>query len=291
MILKLKRGIKFGSQTPATRLGVAGLKPPSADSPCVQADSAIPAPSHVLVLPSASASERDAVASYHGAVLAGLDHGTSVDLHLDPDNIPGISAGPLTGVAETFELVADCHYRGELPGDAEAVAGLLDVTSWEDVAALERLGLSRDGRPYLVYIPSEPSLELDDGVAEGVAADVRDVTAELPAGLLAAESLVEWRDDDTDYALHPPHLRAGEARFDLSKLVAIRLDRERRRIDLGWDTADRGLLGRLFAGFGPSRPTRFTFETGGAYERVAREFESLGETLGVVGERDRSATR
>lgn len=256
----------------------------------MQSASAIPDPTHVLVLPPASASERDAVASYHAAVLAGLDHGTSVDVYLDADNLPGISAGPLTGVAETFELVDDCHYRGELPDDARAVAGLLDVTTWDDVAALDRLVLSRDGRAYLVYRPDEPWLALDDSVTEGVDADVREVQAELPAGLLAAESLVQWRGDDREYDLHPPHLRVGDARYDLSKLVAVKLDRERRRIDLGWDTADRGLLGRLFSGVGRSRPTRFTFETTGAYERVAREFESLGETLDVLSDGERPAT-
>lgn len=258
----------------------------------MQSDSVIATPTHVLVLPPTSASERDEVASYHGAVLAGLDHGTSVDVHLDPDNFPSIAADSLGGVADSFELVDDCHYRGDLPEDARAIAGLLDVTDWEDTAGIDRLVLSSDGRPYLVYVPAGRTLELDDSVADGVADDVREVVADHPAGLLAADSLVQWRDDGgTEYDLHPPHLHVDDARYALSNLVAIKLDRERRRIALGWDTANRGLLGRLFSGIGRSRPTQFTFETTGAYERVAREFESLGETLDLLSERDRPATQ
>jgi len=251
----------------------------------------IPDPTHVLAVAPSQVRQRELVQSCHSAVAAGLDHGSVVDLYLDLAHIPAIGAAPLTGVADTFELVDDGHYRGELPDDARAVARLLDVEDTAEVAAIDRLVFGLDDRPYLAYRPDEPRLELDDDIAEGVAADVREVLADLPAGLLPADSIVKWRHDDREYELHPPYLRAGDARFDLANLVAVGFDRERRRIDLGWDTTDRGFLARLRSHFGVSRPTRFEFDTTGGYERVADGFETVAGELGVMANENRPVSR
>ena len=243
-------------------------------------------PTHVLVLGALENPERDALVSCHTAVLATLAHATAVDVYLDADRIAGVSLGSLADVGESFSLVTDGQYRGTLPDDAAPLAQLLDVRSFEAIAAVKRIVLRRDEAPVLVYQPDERLVELDDSLTDGAAANVRSEISEYPAGLLQTKQIVQWRQDDREYALHPPAVTVDDAAFDLSNLASVSFDRDRHRIYLAWDATEQGFLSRLASQFRPSRPTTLSFDSDPAYQRVAQEFRSVGETLGVLAEDD-----
>jgi len=241
-------------------------------------------PTHVLVLGALEDPERDALVSCHTAVLATLAHATAVDVYLDADRIAGVSLGSLADVGESFSLVTDGQYRGTLPEDAAPLAQLLDVRTFEAIAAVERIVLRRDESPVLVYRPDERLVELDDSLTDDAAPDIRSEISEYPAGLLQTKQIVQWRQDDHEYALHPPAVTVDDAAFDLSNLASVSFDRDRHRIYLAWDATEQGFLSRLASQFRPSRPTTLSFDSDPAYQRVAQEFRSVGETLGVLAE-------
>ncbi|WP_136717457.1 hypothetical protein [Halorientalis salina] len=239
-------------------------------------------PTHVLVLGGLDDPERDALVSCHTAVLAALDHATSVDVYLDADHIAGVSLGSLADIGEAFDLVADGQYRGEIPEGAAHLAQLLDVRQFEEIAAVEGIVLRRADIPFLVYRPDDRLVELDASRTDDAVEDIQRETGDYPVGLFEATPIVQWRADGREYALDPPAVTVDDAAFSLSNLASVTLDRERRRIHLAWDATERGFLSRLAARFRPSRPTTLAFEDDPAFERIAQEFESVGETLGVL---------
>jgi hypothetical protein len=247
-------------------------------------DAGIPTPTHVLVFGALQFPDREQLAILHESVDAALPFADRVDLHLDPDRISGISADPLVAASEAFDLVADTHYRGDIEEDATPVRRLLDVDDWREVAAIERVELSADGRPVLEYVPDDRRLDVDAGRVEGPVEAIEDAIGDRPAGLLATTSLVRWRLDGHEYDLAPPDLSVDGVGFDLSKLASVHLDESRKRIGLAWDAGDQGFLSRLTSRLGPSRPTTLDFESYPEYERVALEFERIAEPLGLLRE-------
>lgn len=271
---------------PRTVTAVGALKPPPNEhSPVADNASGID-PTHVLVLGDLDDPDRDALVSCHVAVLAALDHATSVDVFLDADHIAGVSPGPLTGIGESFDLVTDGHYRGSLPEGAPLLAQLLDVESWQQMAGVEEIVLRRDDKPFLQYRPAARRVELDDSRTDGAAEDVRSEIDDYPAGLLRTEPIVQWRQDGHEYALTPPAVTVDDVDFDLANLASVSFDRDRYRVYLAWDATSRGFLSRLAAQFRPSRPTTLAFDSDPAFERVAQEFETVADTLGVLADDD-----
>ncbi|MFB6180053.1 MAG: hypothetical protein ABEI77_10050 [Halorientalis sp.] len=240
-------------------------------------------PTHVLVLGQFDDTDPDhgALVSCHTAVLAALDHATAVDVFLDADQIAGVALGSIADIGESFELVADGQYRGELPDDAALLAQLLDVRRFEAIAAIEAIVLRCENTPLLVYRPADRSVELDDRRTDAPA-DIQSELADAPVGLLRTEPLVQWRADGHEYALAPPSVTVDDAAFDLSNLVSVSFDCDTHRIYLAWDASDTGFLGRLAAHVGPSRPTTLSFPNSAAFERVAQAFERVADTLGVL---------
>lgn len=239
-----------------------------------------PDPTHVLVLGALDAPERDGLASCQVAVLTALDHADAVELVLDADHIGGAAVGPLAAIGQSFELREDGRYRGELPAGTDPLLALLDVDQPEDLGALNRLVLFCDGTPFLNYQPADHHVELDDGPTDDAAAEITETLADFPVGLFRTEPLVRWQQQERAYAIHPPSITVDETAFPLSELASVYIDRDRRRIELAWHATEQGFLARLFSMRGPSRPT--VVEPTGGFERVARHFESVGETLGVL---------
>lgn len=244
---------------------------------------------HVLVLGALDHPERDALRSCHTAVIAGLNHATSVDIFLDADQISAVSLGPLAAVAESdaFELVTDGQYRGEMPECVGPLAELLDVTGFDDIGAIERLVLRSGDVPVLDYRPDERHVALDDAHTDGAAARIDDELEGLPAALLETKQLVRWRHGGHEYTITPPSVTVDGTEFPLSNLAVVDVDRERQRISLAWDASEQGFLARLRSHFGPSRPTTMQFDDGAAFQRVAQELETVGDELDVLTEESR----
>jgi hypothetical protein len=265
---------------------VVALKPATADRLRVRTAADID-PSHVLVLGSVDQSDPEALVSCHAATAYALQHGDAVDVFLDADHIAAVSHAALGELGESFTLVSNGQYRGELPEASQLIVALLDVDDRADLAAIERIVIRREEWPLLSYHLESLTVDLDADRADGVVDDVREGIDEYPAALLETTPLVRWRQDGHEYALDPPALRVDDTGFPLSSLASIWLDRDRRQVQLAWNASDRGLLSRLASRFGPSRPTTLTFTDSAQFQRVAREFESLGETLVLMPENDR----
>jgi hypothetical protein len=240
-------------------------------------------PTHVVV----ATSVRDTVASAGAtreAVLALLDHADRIDLHADPDALATDHPEVARGIRESFRTVDDGYLRAAVDDGREALAAALALTSHHRFVSLDRIDLSRRDRPLARYVPDHDDFVVDADAATDPGALRTALAAALDghaAGVLPARTLATWTDRrGRQVDLSPPSLCVENACFALAPLERVALDADAHRVELAWDVDD-GVIGRILAAIGPSRPTSFLFDAHDEYAAVADAIRTVAAALDV----------
>lgn len=235
-------------------------------------------PTHVLVVTDSEDSEE--IRATNAAVDAVLDHADVVDIWINKAQLRDDHPSLVDSLENAFVQVDGDHFSGEVDAVRASLSELLSVSSFHRFISLERLEASRGDETLLYYVPDHRQFRIDASVSPGVDDAIRGAIEHEDAALLPAGSLSDWYDDGTHYELSPPHLCVDDKTcHDLTQISHIELDDDRHEIRIEWGGRSTGLVSNALSKVGPSKPSRFQFDSVNRYETVAAAFGRLRSEL------------
>lgn len=231
------------------------------------------------------------------AVLAAMDHAEQIRIPIDIDELAEEYPTLVDRIQDSFTEQSNNNgypefiSRTKNEGIIEIVDTLLTIPTWHRVVSIGTVRLFQDQTAFVEYNADHRFFRVDSTVDTNIVETIREALADYDAGLLPAEMLAEWEQNNAVYRIDPPSLcvaqsgslTSSETCLKLSNIDKVIADDEAQRIELDWKSKNGGRLVRAVAkalrALGDDPPETFVFEDPGTYEDVKKAFQTVIEPV------------